>query len=72
MFKKNSHGLFCYCPACRVKRRLSLLHNIIISILCIISLYQTIITIFDFTRFHLFILLIEVVLLIFFTTRTLF
>ena len=48
MFKKNNHGLFCYCPACRMKRRNSLLHNIIISILCIVALYQSIITIFTF------------------------
>ena len=72
MFKKNSHNFFCYCPACRTKRKISVLHNIIISALALITLYQSIITILDFSRIHCLLLLLELVLFTFFVTRTLF
>ena len=72
MFKKNNHGLFCYCPMCKVKRRASTLHNIIISAIGIIVLYQSLITIIDFTRIHCFFLIIEIIFFTFFVSRILF
>ena len=72
MFKKNSHGIFCFCPLCRAKRRTSLFHNILISSLALITVYQSIITIFNFTRLHCFLLLIESIIFSFLVVRTLF
>ncbi len=72
MFKKNSHGLFCFCPVCRAKRKTSLFNNILISSIAVITLYQSIITIFNFTRLHSFLLLIEILVFTFLVIRTLF
>ena len=72
MFKKNAHGLFCYCNYCRARRRNSVFYNIIISAILLITLYQGIIILFSFTRFNCFLLLLEIIASVFIITRTLF
>ena len=72
MFKNNNHGLFCYCTSCRAKRRLSFFYNVIISALMLVVFYQGIIMLFAFTRLNCFLLFIELVVLTFVISRSLF
>ena len=72
MFKKNTHGLFCYCNYCRTRRRTNTFYNIIISAILLMTLYQGIIILFSFTRFNCFLLLLEIIASVFIITRSLF
>ena len=74
MFKKSNgnHGLFCFCPLCRNKRKISLTHNIIISCLLLLTFYQCILLFFNFTKFNAFLLLLLLLSSVFFVVRSLF
>ena len=72
MFKKKSHGMFCYCSMCRTRRKTSILYNIVVSIFLIICFYQLLIILLAFTRINIFILFLEFLFLCFLITRSLF